>query len=183
MHFKTGFLQIHLEKPQSAAALASASDTRPISILWVDRGRADQASVVVVIETGNDWDLVDRQPLFGCCNSYFCTTTRQHLFCRKESEEQQTLHHVMARTSARPQWDPTGVKKSNWPALNVMETMTFLKKKIILSSLFCAFVFNGFRFSNTFALLPGRIVELKPTNVGSAPSGVSGYFLLGCSIM
>lgn len=127
MHFKTGFFQIHLEKLQSAASIAS--DTRPISILWVDRGCGDQASVVVVIETGNDWDLVDRQPLIGCCNSNFGITTRQHLFCSKESKEQQTLHHVMARTSARPQWDPTGVKKYNQPALNVMETMTFFKKK------------------------------------------------------
>lgn len=61
-HFKTGFFQIHPEKLQSAASLAS--DTRPISILWVDRGRGDQASVVVVIETGNDWDLVDRHSLW-----------------------------------------------------------------------------------------------------------------------
>lgn len=53
-----------------------------------------------------------------------------------------------------------------------------------LQVLFVRLYLTASVFSNTcIALLPRQIVELKPTDVGSTPSGVSGYFLLGCSIM
>lgn len=113
-----------------------------------------------MLDAGADWELGDRQ-----AGSLNLVATVQHLSRRRKSKD-----------TANP------ATKFNQPARNATETTTFFFSQITILSLFRAFVFNG--FSNAcIAPLPRRIVELKPADEGSAPSAVSGYFLLGCSIM